>query len=220
MFLLAVHKFDTGDHPVLGELSMAFTRSFLLVLGLRRLLGTFNPMMKKPSNYGGFIRYRKLSGFLRFATYCDFPQIDWQEDFLLNPQCSEKNPSVSAGFSDRLVLDVLVGGKVQRPEESGLNFQTRPRNAGGTLHQTCTDFRRWRLPKRSMLGDALNFFGCKRVVCLEILQPTQHAFKSKKFPNKISNFQRGSKLWWRQIQKGGTSLPCFPWKVDKTSVYL
>ena len=71
MFLLAVHKFDTGDHPVLGELSMAFMRSFLLVLGLRRLLGTFNPMMKKPSNYGGFM-YRKLSEFLRFATYGGF----------------------------------------------------------------------------------------------------------------------------------------------------
>ncbi len=106
MFLLAVHKFDTGDHPVLGELSMAFTRSFLLVLGLRRLLGTFNPM-KKPSNYGGFM-YRKLSEFLRFVTYCDFPQIDWREDFPKKPAMFRKKSLCSTCFG-RFVLDVLGG---------------------------------------------------------------------------------------------------------------
>ena len=58
------------------------------------------------------------------------------------PQCSEKNPCVppvSAGS----FLTFWVGGKVQRREESDLNFQTRPEwNAGGRLHQTCTDFQR------------------------------------------------------------------------------
>lgn len=111
---------------------------------------------------GGLIRYRKLSGFRRFAS--DLPQSDWREDFLCN-QILRRKSSCSTCFGR--FLDVLGGwqGFVSRRVWPQFPWNAEW-NAGGTLHQKCTDFKTVKLAKK-IHAWCVSFFGSK---------------KSKKFP--------------------------------------